>query len=191
MVATNSDSYPRSRPSGITCPRYEALPGRKHCRDYLEGGACARPDEFMCVEWLKVNGHGGTTHGPNSQTPGDLFGRQTAKHQKPMRTSCTQQRPTAARPLPPPVVHEPISGREPQRAMTTDDIDSFKALGVEVCLESDSLGEVWLVPEYTEADRREITPEHTAAIARVMAAFPGAKVVSLEKSPQRGTQVAA
>src|SRR5690606_33354177 len=44
-------------PSEITCPRYDPVPGTKRCKHYLKGGACALPDEFMCVEWLKANGH--------------------------------------------------------------------------------------------------------------------------------------
>ncbi len=41
-------------PEGITCPKYERGEG-KRCRHYVDGGACKLTDEFMCVEWLKVN----------------------------------------------------------------------------------------------------------------------------------------
>ena len=41
----------------ITCPDYERLPEETRCRHYLQGGACARPDELMCVEWVKANEH--------------------------------------------------------------------------------------------------------------------------------------
>ena len=41
----------------ITCPKYEPVAGTKRCRDYHPNGACGLPDEFMCVEWLKANGH--------------------------------------------------------------------------------------------------------------------------------------
>ena len=70
----------------------------------------------------------------------------------------------------------------PLRGLTTEDIEGFKALRVEVCLSSEAFGEVWLVPKYTEHDRKEITPEHAATISRVLEAFPGSKVVSFEKS---------
>jgi hypothetical protein len=173
--------------AGITCPHYEAIPGRKHCRDYLEGGACSRPDELKCVEWLKVNGQ--PTPAPQPGIPTDLFG-EPIPEPKPKRTRATKQRPTAARPLPQPVVDEPIPEREPLCGLTTADIDSFKALGVEVCLESEAFGEVWLVPEYTEADRKEIAPQHIATIAWAMEAFPGSKVVSFQKSAQQGTEAA-
>ena len=57
MATNHKQSNQGGRPAGITCSHYEALPGRKHCRYYLENGACSRPDEFMCSEWLKANGH--------------------------------------------------------------------------------------------------------------------------------------
>jgi len=48
----------KSTPSAeVTCTRYEAVPGTRRCKHYLKGGACSLPDEFMCVEWLKANGH--------------------------------------------------------------------------------------------------------------------------------------
>ena len=40
-----------------TCPRYDPAPGSRRCRHYLKGGPCALPSEFMCIEWLKANGH--------------------------------------------------------------------------------------------------------------------------------------
>jgi hypothetical protein len=68
------------------------------------------------------------------------------------------------------------------RGFTTEDIESFKALGVEVLLHSETYGDVWLVPAYTGRDRKEITPEHAATLARVMSVFPGSHIVSFEKT---------
>ena len=224
MATNDKQSNQGDRPAGITCPHYEAIPGRKHCRHYLENGACARPDEFMCSEWLKANGHERATPSlvtsvsagraqathkklsasspvdlfgnpnpdykpeaePDRST--DLFGNPVPEPKQPKRTTSTQQRPTAAMSSPSPAP-EVVEEREPLRGLTTDDIDGFKKLGVEVCLESEAFGEVWLVPEYTGQDRKEITPEHAATIARVMEAFPGSRVVSFEKSPQQGKEV--
>ena len=42
-------------PHFITCPKYEPVPFYKRCVHYLQNGACARPDEFMSIEWLKLN----------------------------------------------------------------------------------------------------------------------------------------
>jgi hypothetical protein len=72
VATTCNEIIEKIQPSGITCLDYDALPGRKHCRHYVEGGACARPDEFQCVEWLKVNAEARPT--PRPQAPADLFG---------------------------------------------------------------------------------------------------------------------
>ena len=41
----------------VRCPHFEPLPGTARCRSYYANGACARPDELMCVEWLRANGY--------------------------------------------------------------------------------------------------------------------------------------
>lgn len=119
----------------------------------------------------------------DKQRPADLFGNPVPAPKKPKRTTPTQLRPTAnvrsAASVP-----EQVENREPLRGLTTEDIASFKKLGVEVCLESEAFGELWLVPEYTGRDRKEITPEHAATIARVVEAFQGSEVVSFERIPK-------
>ena len=40
----------------IACAKYVPREGRR-CVHYADGGPCLRPDEFMCVEWLKANGY--------------------------------------------------------------------------------------------------------------------------------------
>jgi len=179
--------------SSFTCPHYDAPPGEKRCRHYLTNGACARPDELMCIEFLKANGHAVPASTPAANEPAklidstplapkvatDLFGN-------PLRDP---PRPAPSKPAPSrgPALHvvrdtSPLDEREPLRGFTTEDIDGFKKLGVEVRLRSESFGEVWLVPEYTGRDRKELTPEHAATICRVLEAFPGSQVVSFEKS---------
>jgi hypothetical protein len=37
------------------CPHYRPLPGSKRCVSYDASGICTRDDEFVCVEWLRVN----------------------------------------------------------------------------------------------------------------------------------------
>lgn len=71
---------------------------------------------------------------------------------------------------------------------TPEDIASFKALGAEVCLQSDLFGELWLVPSYTGQPRREIIPEHVATLIQVTKVFPGARVTAFTppKSCKRG-----
>jgi len=43
------------KPPPYACPKYEPLPGVKRCVSYHPSGACMRDDEFMCVEFLRVN----------------------------------------------------------------------------------------------------------------------------------------
>lgn len=66
--------------------------------------------------------------------------------------------------------------------ITQDDIESFKSLGVEVCLQLEAIGDVWLVPRYSQQDRREITPEHAATLRLLLEAFPGARIAAFEKT---------
>jgi hypothetical protein len=80
--------------------------------------------------------------------------------------TCSEQ---PARPAP--ALHLPSAAV----ALHPEDLASFQALGVEVCVVSPTLGEIWLVPAYTGAERREITPEHAMTVAALVRAFPGAQ----------------
>ncbi len=186
------------QPDGITCPRFDAPPGEKRCRHYLKGGACALPDEFMCVEWLKANGHAvppaapaaseteqvESTAQPAAKAATDLFGN-ALPDPRPATSPNPARSPAPVRTHP---AVEEADERPATRGLTTEDIESFKALGVEVCLRSEAVGDVWLVPEYTGRDRKEITPEHAATLCRVVEAFPGSQVVSFEKPPENDKQ---
>lgn len=169
------------RPAGITCEKYVRGEG-KRCRHYLPNGGCALPDELMCVEWLKANGHRAPVAADSRAK--DLFGNPVADK------AISKPAPKAL-----PVVSSKASDGEPQpasetappidvdqlRGLTTEDITSFKALGVEVCLQSEAYGELWLVPAYTGQPRKEITPEHAATVMRVLSVFPGSRVTAFEK----------
>lgn len=190
-----------TRPEGITCPHFDAPPGEKRCRHYLKGGACARPDEFMCVEWLKANGH---PVPPQPASPSadlaseakaptkpvtDLFGNPAPELVQQRERPRTENSGPAPANAPTPAADP--GERPPLRGLTTEDIESFKALGVEVCIRSEAFGDVWLVPDYTGRDRREITPEHAATICRVLDAFPGSQVVSFDKNPKPEKEIEA
>lgn len=177
MAATPSATD--DRPAGITCEKYVRGEG-KRCRHYLANGGCALPDELMCVEWLKLNGHRPPAAKPDSTPAKDLFGNPVTP-----TASAPKAKPATPHALPtveapPDTASEP---KAPLRGFTTEDIESFKALGVEVCLTSEAFGELWLVPAYTGQARKELTPEHAATIARVLEAFPGSRVVAFEKRP--------
>lgn len=179
----------------FTCPHYAALPGSKRCQSYQDGGTCARPDFFLCTEWEKRNRHRLPT--PKAATDKaaatDLFGNPLPEpEQKPAPARDQHPVPTAASvPRAAATAGTDAGDRPPLRGLTTEDIESFKRLNVEVCLKSEAYGELWLVPAYTGQDRKEITPEHAATICRVVDAFPGSRVVSFEKNPEHAEETKA
>ena len=177
------DATPAAAQPVFTCPHYEAPPGEKRCRHFIANGSCARPDVFMCVEWLKANGQQVPVEPEPTapevvpdDIPRDLFGHPLPD---PPKLAPPEAKPAVATAAPK-LEHAP----EPPlvRNVTDEEIDSFKALGVEVCIASETLGEIWIVPEYTGADRREFTVQHAATLTAICAAFPGAKVVHYEKA---------
>lgn len=198
-VAALSKQGVAASESEFTCPHYVPLPGSKRCQSYQDGGTCSRPDFFLCTEWEKRNRHrlpaiGGsgedavvatvaaTGEPPASPSPTDLFGNPAPELAPP------KEKPKPALSSAPAPTHESAANNgeptRPLRGLTTEDIESFKALGVEVCMRSEAFGDVWLVPEYTGRDRKEITPEHAATICRALEAFPGSQVVAFEKNPK-------
>jgi len=190
-VADLSRAGTTTASSEFTCPHYAAVPGSKRCQSYQDGGTCARPDFFLCTEWEKRNRHRlpATKVSPDKAVATDLFGNPLPE---------PEPNPVPARDqhsVPPPTPASPAAAeaedRPPPRGLTTEDIESFKRLNVEVCLKSEAYGELWLVPAYTGQDRKEITPEHAATICRVVEAFPGSRVVSFEKSIQTDKEAEA
>ena len=170
-----------AEPASFTCPDYDAPPGSKRCRSYLGNGSCAREDHFMCEEWMKANGHAVPAPVEAKPEPArDLFGNPLPEEPPPKKPEKVTPPPT---PKPGPTAEPPATDRDAVlvRNLTDEDIASFKALGVEVCLASEEIGEVWIVPEYSEQERRELRIDHAATLTAVCAAFPGAKVTSFEK----------
>jgi hypothetical protein len=134
------------------------------------------------VEWLKVNAptSAGTNNPPKSQPPvaRDLFGNpiqsaqpRKASSSRPTRPQSEPREPASSSPAKPPLV----------RNITDEETASFKAIGVEVCLHSEDLGDVYLVPTYSGQDRTELSIEHSITLTAICAAFPGAKVVELKR----------
>lgn len=74
------------------------------------------------------------------------------------------------------------TGGEPY-GLTAAEIAEFRRLGVEVRMRSATVGDFWLVPAYTGADRHEVTFEDSAKLAMVMEVFPGSEVESFEWLP--------
>jgi hypothetical protein len=172
---------------GIDCPKYQPRAGSKRCQHYLDGGACALASEFMCVEWLKRNGHAVPEHHPTRTVPPTqpaLFPALVPANQDDVPTAPSTPEPTS-RPSVAPMVPETMPApvlAHPRAPITQDELDSFKALGVELCIRSEELGEVWLVPGYTGQARKEITPEHAATLRLLLEAFPGGRIAAFEKA---------
>lgn len=187
------------RPPGITCEKYTRGEG-KRCIHFQQGGTCLLPDEFVCTEWQKHNGPNKqklpvvapapVVEEPPSPKPvaRDLFGNPLPEVAAPASEpkASTSPAPIARAPKPD-ADAQPAVDVDQLRGFTADDIESFKALGVEVLLHSEAFGDVWLVPAYTGRERKEITPEHAATLARVMSVFPGSHIVSFEKTAKSNT----
>lgn len=166
---------------GYTCPHYVPAEGAKRCRSYLGNGACERPDQFMCVEWLKVNGQ---QDNPVAQVL-DLFGAPAPELDG--RKSAPAEATQPASPAP----RTPTPGRDLPlvRNLSDTEIASFRALGAELCVESETCGPIWLVSEYTgDPARKELRIDHAATLATVCAVFPGARVAAFEKRPQANSE---
>ena len=185
--------------AGYYCPHYDPAPGNKRCRQYVDGGACARPDEFMCTEWLRLNEPKAGMPPPLAQScpsalqvgltnrPLDLFGN---RHDKPAPEVDHAPEPESARKptcIEAAVEREPVATREVPlvRTLSDEDVRSFANQGVEVCIESDTVSPFWLVPEYTGADRNELSIEHGATLAAICSTFPGTKVTSVKWAPRK------
>ena len=188
--------------SEFTCPHYVPVPGTKRCQAYQDGGTCSRPELFLCTEWEKRNRHrlpfarrdesgaiASAASAPEAASPApsvpavptDLFGNPAPELASPKETP--KPVPSSA---PATIPAGPIEDRPPTRplrGLTTEDIETFKALGVEVRLRSEAVGEIWLVPAYTGQPRKEITPEHVATLSRVLDAFPGSHVTAFDRTP--------
>ena len=159
----------------ITCTHYGPVPGSRRCRSYQDGGLCQRPGAAVgkCLEWLKVNSPGEAPPEPASR---DLFGA-------PVPTPPPMRSPDKGAPSPAPSAPPPEPSPPLVRNVTDEQIASFKALGVEVCIRSEHLGDIYLVPEYTGEARAELSIEHSVTLTAICSAFPGAKVVEMKRKP--------
>lgn len=185
----------------VQCEHYEPGEDGRRCVHYLANGACARPDEFMCVEWLRANGHPAPVvtaraeslaaspvtlavasvavadEAPRASTPRDLFGR-------PVVPPVERARPPVAAAASAVPTHALLP------ALTEADVASFRALGAEVAFDVPEVGEIWLVAEYRDADRREIRLDHAAMLASLCAALPGSRIAAFARPGDRAVVAA-
>ena len=76
------------------------------------------------------------------------------------------------------------SASQDQGGLTPEQIEQFKALRVEVKMSASWCpAGFWLVPEYTDSTRLELSAEDAAVLLRLVQAFPGIQVESLRRDP--------
>lgn len=155
----------------ISCKKYEPIAGTRRCKHYLTNGGCTLPDEFMCVEWLRANAAPPTPLERPAPVARDLFGAPV----RPAAGEAKRSLPVAATPLP----ARTVGSRKPANGLALDEaVASFRERGLEVRIATDQ-GEVWIVPNYTGAERTEVLVEHAALISTVTTAFPGARMMEI------------
>ena len=116
------------------------------------------------------------TKTPRTRTPNPLLAGGGELVARAARGADVDRSPTPADTAPSNAADVPSSG------LTQADIDSFKALGAEVHFEHPEWGNFWLVPEYTDQDRLEITPEHIGKVSAALRAF-GGRVIRFGRMP--------
>ncbi|HMA95984.1 MAG TPA: hypothetical protein VKP30_25030 [Polyangiaceae bacterium] len=190
------------RNRSITCPHFRPTANSHRCADYISNGSCRRPDEGMCVEWLKLK-HGievpsrtaeskrldpdapVPSAAPPTPTNRDLFGNPIELPAPKPRLAPSASTSVAAPRQPKPLPIVTPQGTAPVRAVNEADVTSLKACGIEACIDNDKLGPVWIVPEYTDESRHELKIEHAMVIAVVASVFPDARVTALRRPSNR------
>jgi len=187
-LSTTSPSSTAAAPPPITCPLYSAAQGGPRCLHYRGAGICGvhvrRLEE--CTEWRKIN--------PTLPTPAPVLQQRDADPSGEASAGLPLFDRSAAGTAPgggavtaPSCVADAsastaLAAATFSRVPTDEDIASFKALGAEICIRCDA-GELWIVPEYRDATRREVSVEHVAKILLVTSAFPGANVRAVVPVP--------
>jgi len=189
----------------ITCPHFRAQAGSRRCADYITNGSCRRPDEGMCVEWLRLkhgielpscqvepkrpdaDAHIASAASP-SPRPRDLFGKGIEQPASKLRPTTSPSTTVVTPNRPKPSGSTLLEASPPIRAVTEADVASFKAAGIEACIETEPLGPVWIVADYTDQPRPELKLEHAMVLAAVASVFPDARVTALKRPLNRRTE---
>lgn len=189
-----------SRPDGITCvdwqPR-DPAPGKKRCSFYMPpdatknevGALCSLSNHFLCSEWEKANPTRIAEALASAPKPAPI------EPEPPRATPPLALVPSPA-PAPAPVraraegqnAHrQPGQVLPPAKEIPEGDLAALEQLGVEVCLATPGLRDVWLVNKLTGApDRFEMTWRQAATVRLIVDAFPGAKLVALNTTAKGG-----
>ncbi len=163
----------------VTCKKFErATTGV--CKHFTEAGYCSLPDELVCVELTKQKqARLEQVRTPKPPLQRNLLG-------EPIPTVPEKPAPRKPSPKPPTPSAKRSAAADPNVpfGLTQDDVDRFKADGIEVLLESVG-GDIWLVPELTGADRQEMTVEHLATVVHVAGVLPGARLKGVHRRASR------
>jgi hypothetical protein len=174
-----------------SCLKYETLPDSKRCIHYVDGGTCTLPGRFICEEWERANA--GKLVPKSAMQPLPAKPKKTlpppreafsliVQDSKPVKKAPARQSiSTSATLTDPEQVAVDLPERAPLAPIPATDIEAFKALGVEVQLDVGGT-HIALVPEYTAADRIELSIEHAATLRRLLDVFPGARIAKLGRS---------
>jgi hypothetical protein len=159
-----------ARPSASDCPDYEAQPSARRCRHYVGYGRCSTPQHAECIDWRRANPTLPLPAMPTFPAAAQLSFGIDGRPEMPAVRSERRRLPIASA-----INRELSPAADLPPGLRPEAVASLAARGVEVCLPSPTLGDIWLVPAYTEADRREMTFKHAAALATIVHAFPGAQ----------------
>lgn len=186
------------------CKDYVPRRGGYGCQHYAKKGACARPDYFMCVVWLKQN--------PDEAEA--MHANRAAEQKKSLPVAPPAPAPPPRRASGPRSMKDTVDDRriEPMRPprnqaqnadvydlssygvkkqdgqrpmlerpelLTEAAIEKLAATGLEVTVNTASGTEVTLVPRLTDQDRCELTYELARTLVMVLQVFPGATLTAL------------
>ncbi len=98
-----------------------------------------------------------------------------------------KKRPPPSPPGPSPWPPAPPLPASPALLVSVDTIVALGERFSAVQLETDEFGPLWLVAEPTGSDRLELTFRDAAALFAFHAAFPGSRVVALERAEKKST----
>ncbi|MBW2675314.1 MAG: hypothetical protein JRD89_18195 [Deltaproteobacteria bacterium] len=144
--------------SDITCPHYFAKEDSKRCRSFRSNGTCTRPDYLMCTEWEKAN---------------DKVAAKAARVRNRARGAEVLADLESRRP-----------GELQDHLITKKEVASWREMGATVKLQVGEDQELFIVPDYTDRDRDEISIEHAVALAMICRAFPDSKVAGFYRGKE-------
>jgi hypothetical protein len=167
----------------ITCSLYVAEAGRARCQFYPGAGICnvRSPALQECSEWRKVNPALPTPApveqqaacAPSSRSAGLPLFDPNAR----TTTGSSAELPAAARAFVP-SASDPVA----LVGLSASDVADWKARRTELCVQS-AVGELWIVPEYRDDSRLELSVDHVATVVAIASAFPGARVQEVRRLP--------